>query len=261
MNMINGYKIIYIPSSNNITSIHAYVETGNIYETPKNCGIAHLLEHVLGDSWNRCEGNCTEYWSKKGTLSNAQTQNTYTKYFIVGLTKEIENMIDYIASILTAPTFNAKSINRSRHAVKDELLQKMNNSEWKLYHTFYNNIVDNTQFNGFSRILNYPLKIKNLDSITRDDLINYYNNFYRSPNMFFVIVSPLAWTKVATYFTKYLRPSPGPLSETMTWRTPIKLSCRNSPEFFVHRKDAEKDTFIIGFINNNPQKKITYTIV
>ena len=32
----------------------------------KESGIAHLLEHIITDSWDKCKGNCTSYWSKKG---------------------------------------------------------------------------------------------------------------------------------------------------------------------------------------------------
>ncbi len=126
---INGYKIIYIPTTKNITSVHAYVKIGNMCETEKESGIAHLLEHIITDSWEKCKGNCTSYWGKKGIISNAQTNTMYTRYYIVGLTKEIENMIDYIASTITNPIFNAKCVDRSKQAVKDELLIRTNQSE------------------------------------------------------------------------------------------------------------------------------------
>ena len=36
---VNDYRIIYIPTTNKITSIHAYVKTGSMCETQKEAGI------------------------------------------------------------------------------------------------------------------------------------------------------------------------------------------------------------------------------
>jgi zinc protease len=256
---INGYKIIYIPTVKNITSVHAYVNTGNMYETEKDSGIAHLLEHIIADSWHKCKGNCVNFWAKKGIISNAQTNTVYTRYFIVGLTKEMENMIDYMASIITKPQFDLKCIERSKHAVKDELLIRTNSPEWKLYDTFYKSIKDNTVYNGFSRLSDYPLKIKNLETITKKDIINFYEKWYRQNNIFFVIVSNKSLTTITSYFSKYLHKRPSPLVSK-----PINTSINwINNTFTLHRKDAEKSSFIIGFINNkqHPQDYLYYNLI
>jgi predicted Zn-dependent peptidase len=243
---INGYKIIYIPTVKNITSVHAYIRTGSLCENISQSGIAHLLEHVITDAWNKCSGNCTKFWSKKGIITNAQTNTLYTRYYIVGLTKEIENMIDYMASIITKPVFDAKCIERSRHAVKDELLIRTNNPEWKIYDTFFKSIKDNTEYDGFSRMSDYPLKISNLDTITKKEIINYYDKWYRPDNMFFVVVSDKPFSKINYFFGKYLHKRP-----SLTFpKFDISIKCINCTSI-IHRKDAEKSTFVIGFINNN----------
>jgi len=245
---VKGYKIIYIPTDKKITSIHAYVKTGSMCETVKEAGISHLLEHTIMDSWEKCKGNCTAYWSKKGILSNAQTLTIYTRYYIVGLSKEMENMTDYMASIITNPKFNAKCIDRSKKAVMDELLIKVNNPDWKLYDTFYGSIVDNTKYNGFGRIANYHQHIKNLKTINQKTLSNYYEKWYRPDNIFFVVVSNHSLTKICTTFEKYLYIRP--LLEFKQLEPSIK--CIQCTSIF-QRKNAEKASFIIGFINNNQQ--------
>lgn len=255
---INGYKIIYIPTKKNITSVHAYIKTGSAFETEKQSGIAHLLEHVITDSWNKCKGNCTQFWSKKGIISNAQTTSIYTRYYIVGLTKEIENMIDYIASIITNAYFDTKCIERSKEAVKDELLIRTNVPNWKLHDTFFKLLEDNTKYNGYGRISDYSLKIKNLDTIKKEDIVDYYEKWYRSNNMFFVVVSNKSINVVTSYLAKYLhkRPMLSFKSINMT----LKYINHSS---VIYRKDAEKSSFIIGFICNklNSQDYLYYNLI
>ncbi len=242
---INGYKIIYIPTTKNITSVHAYVKTGSICESVKENGISHLLEHIITDSWKRCKGNCSAYWSKKGIISNAQTLTLYTRYYIVGMSKELDDMINYMSSIITDPDFDTKCVERSKHAVKDELLIKLNTPDWKLYDTFYGSIVDDTKNNGIGRVANYPLQIKNLETITQKVLLDYYNKWYRCDNIFFVIVSNEPLDKINLYFAKYLRKRPSLAFKTIE----PTIKCIKCTSIF-YRKDAEKSSFIIGFINN-----------
>ena len=256
MNEID-YKVIYIPTTNNLTSVHAYVKTGNVCETSKNSGIAHLLEHVIADSWDKCAGNCKTFWSKRGIFSNAQTTTLYTRYFITGLTKEIENIIDYMASIMTNPRFDAKTINSAKLAVMDELLIRTNNPGWRLYDNFFKSFNDNLT-NGFGRSYDYPLKIKNLETITPKDLSDYYHKWYRPNNTFFIVVSNEPLSKINLLFSNYLFRRP-----IMTFLpTSYSLNC-NRHVSVVYRKDAEKSTFIIGFINNkqHPKDFMYYEII
>lgn len=255
---VNDYRIIYIPTTNKITSIHAYVKTGSMCETQKEAGISHLLEHIITDSWDRCKGNCSSYWSKKGILSNAQTLTLYTRYYIMGLSKEMDDMINYSASTITHPTFDAKCISRSKKAVKDELLIKLNSPEWKLYNAFYASIADNTEYNGFGRVANYPLQIKNLETINKQTLLDYYDTWYRHDNIFFVVVSDQPLSKITNCFAKYLRKRPA-----LSFRQlEPNIKCVQCTSIF-HRKDAEKTSFIVGFINNeqHPTDYLYYSLI
>jgi predicted Zn-dependent peptidase len=255
---VKGYRIIYVPTINKITSVHAYVKTGNMCEIQKESGISHLLEHIITDSWDRCQGNCTEYWSKKGVLSNAQTLTLYTRYYIVGLSKEMDDMINYMTSTITNPKFDTKCINRSKNAVKDELLIKINNPEWRLYHEFYRSISDNTEYNGFGRVANYPLQIKNLETITKKSLIDYYHKWYRNDNIFFIIVSDQPLNKITNCFGKYLHKRPSLSFKSLE----PSIQCVKCTSTF-YRKDAQKTSFIIGFINNNqiPTDYLYYNLI
>jgi zinc protease len=255
---VNGYRIIYIPTTNKITSIHAYVKTGSMCETQKEAGISHLLEHIITDSWDRCKGNCNTYWSKKGILSNAQTLTLYTRYYIVGLSKEMDDMINYSASTITNPKFDAKCIDRSKKAVKDELLIKLNSPEWKLYHTFYSSIADDTKYNGFGRVADYPLQIKNLNSINKETLLNYYQKWYRHDNIFFVVVSDQPLKKITNCFSKYLHERPALSFKSFE----PNIKCVQCTSIF-RRKDAQKSSFIVGFINNkqNPNDFLYYSLI
>ena len=201
---INGYTIFYTHCPKNITSIHTFVNTGSLYESSRLSGIAHLLEHILLDSWLKCKGGYTKYWSQKGIISNAQTMTKITRYYIVGSSAKSEDMYDYIASCMTSPKITEKILARSKHAVKDELLNMLNNPNWKIQDVFYKSILDNTPDKGFGRMADWKIKLKNLDTITLDDLISYYTKWYTPNNMFFTVVTNEGINRVTALFKKYL---------------------------------------------------------
>jgi len=245
--VINGYKIIYINNNKPITSIFCIVNTGSVFETKTEIGLAHLIEHVLTYSWKRCKGNCNSYWSKKGVSINGETHLMHTKYSIFGSTENSESMYDYIASILTDPSFNKKTLSDSKHAVKDELLIKLNNPSWKIDDAYAKSIQDNTKYNGYSRSQDIISKIKNLDKITMQDIINFYNKWYRVNNMFLSIVTNESIDKITSYLHKYLKNRP----KIIKMKIPLNLSCVDCSSV-INRVDAKKTTYSIGFIYNNP---------
>ena len=68
---INDFKIILNHNSNEKTTmVESYVSNGFINENLENAGIAHLVEHIVTEGWKKCGGPCSEYWSKKGVVTN-----------------------------------------------------------------------------------------------------------------------------------------------------------------------------------------------
>ena len=247
--VVNGYTILYIKNTKKITSVSAYVNTGSLYEDKNESGIAHLLEHILTDSWNKCSGSCTEYWSKKGIMSNARTSSSYTSYYMLGLSNDPGDMYDYISSIITNPKINKKCYENSKKAVKDEILIRLNSSYWKIENEFYKLLDDTTH--GMNHLSDYEHKLKVLDSLTIKKLINFYNKWYFPKNIFFTVVTNECKKNVINHFNKYLKIKNNNFE--IPEKINIKINTKNNT--LIKREDSHKTTFEIGFIYNNPCPK------
>ena len=71
---INNFKVLMIPVKNTpVVYVQSFILSGYMNETPTNSGISHLLEHVLGDSWSKCNDDCAKYWGDRGIIANAST--------------------------------------------------------------------------------------------------------------------------------------------------------------------------------------------
>ena len=102
---INDFQIVLNKNKKSKTTmVEAYISNGFIHENKENAGITHLLEHIITESWKKCGSKgCTNYWKKKGVLTNASTGQTNTQYYMHGLSEYTDEMVDYITSICTFP--------------------------------------------------------------------------------------------------------------------------------------------------------------
>ena len=73
-------------------------------------------------------------FGKEGVVLNASTGQTYVNYFIKGLPKYMEDMIDYIVSISTNPIIN-KTVLKKKKSSNNELLIHGQNSQLPLQFT------------------------------------------------------------------------------------------------------------------------------
>ena len=200
---INDFKIIFnkIPDART-TMVEAFISSGYINENEENEGISHLLEHVLIDSWDKCgKLGCTDYWKKKGVLTNASTGQTTVQYYIHGLEKDHINMIDYITSITLKPKISSFLIKKEVKAVYNELLIHSAHPMIDLY-----NMLNSMLFRleGLQLQDDIKLQIKNLKSFNVDNLNAWIKKFYGSGNIIFVISGKFNKTKVVSLLKKNL---------------------------------------------------------
>ena len=182
---INGYKVVFVPVKSNIIYIQSFILSGYMNENRKNLGISHLLEHILTESWTKCNNNCAQYWGKKGIITNAFTSDTIINYYGKGLHQHRKEILEYIVSITTKPKIHTERISVEKKAVKEELDSEMNDPAWKIgfeLNKFYYNC-----YVGLKNVQNFPLQIKNLEHFGKKELENYCNEIYTPANILFVI--------------------------------------------------------------------------
>ena len=184
--VINDFKVILNHSKMaKTTMVESYVSNGFINENFENAGISHLLEHVVTEGWNKCgKHGCSNYWKKKGVLTNASTGQTNIQYYIHGLEKFSREMIDYIASISIHPIITKSRMDKEKKAVQNELMIHAAHPQMELY-----NVLNGMLFRleGLISQDDMKLQIKNLKTFNVEQLKSWANRFYGSGNIIFVI--------------------------------------------------------------------------
>jgi len=199
---VNNFTIIYnhFPKAKT-TLVEAYVNNGCVFENENNAGISHLLEHIVCEGWGKCKGPCIDYWKKRGVQTNASTGQTFVNYYMHGLTKYAEEIMEYICGISMKPIMTTKRIKKEKIAVKNELYSHLDYPETKMYNTL-NKILFKNEGLQFQDDL--ELQLNNLKKFSLKHLKDWTHKFYQPGNMVFVVSGNVKKSVVQRIFKKKL---------------------------------------------------------
>ena len=186
----NGLRVFVVPKEN-VNGIYATFSTkfGSIQTefAPNNSkkmikvplGVAHFLEHKMFEQ--KDEVDPFTFYSERGCDSNANTSNYKTTYLFSGANSFVEN-INYLLDYVQDPYFTDENVEKEKGIIEQEIKMYADDPFFKMY--------DGIIYNSFIKHpIKYPIAgtVKDVNSITKDDLYNCYNTFYHPSNMFLVI--------------------------------------------------------------------------
>lgn len=196
----NGLTVLIKQKLTNAVAVEVTVKVGSNYETAKNRGISHFLEHMLfeGTKKRNAQQIANEIESIGGEI-NALTDNERTSYHIVVLHKYIERALDVLSDIIQNPIFDEKIIDKERKVVLNEIHLTTDDPkihQWVLFQTrMYK-----------KHNCRYPVygTIECVSKFKKKDFLDFYSKYYVPNNMVVSLVGNVdkkILKKVGSYFT------------------------------------------------------------
>lgn len=184
-NLENGQTVIIKEvHTNPIATIDTWVKTGSINENDKNNGVSHFLEHLFFKGTTKhAPGDFDNILEAKGAINNAATSKDFTHYYITIPSKNFDLALEMHADMLQNPLIPRKELEKERKVVLEEISKDINSPSTKVY----NNLVE-------LMYTNHPYKRKVIgksdiiETITREEILDYFNKFYAPSNMITVII-------------------------------------------------------------------------
>ena len=196
LQIINGSKIYFYHIPNKTIHLSAMIIGAKHKENKNNCGISHLLEHVLINAYNQCNYlQCKPYLDKIGAQYNAHTSNNYIQYWIAGLSSDKYTLLDYLINIINYPVFKQNNIEYEKHAVKSEIITIINNKYYKMNEYFSSQYFKHQalKYNN-----NLTQQLENLSKITIHDLKSWYEKEYN--NIIYFVIGDFIQKDISNYF-------------------------------------------------------------
>ena len=244
---VNNYKIIYVPIQTDDVLVGSLVKFSEIHEDKELCGISHLLEHVLLNSWDKYKPYVIpKVLLEKGLDNNAATFEEYVTYYGYGHNRHGSFLIDYIGDIMTKAKIVDKVVNTEKKSIRQELLGYLQSDEHEVNQHVLDTFVPNS-----SIALNNNMKflIKNLKNLTPSVVRKFYKNAYIPNNITFIILGNKSKRiHLVNQLKKKLRKSNGNNSICNMYRLP-KLILTNKPKFIdITRSDMVKSSVYMVFV-------------
>lgn len=249
--LANGQRVVIVPQDGE-TVLRTYVNTGSMNEPDCIRGISHYIEHNLfNGSKGLEEGDFFKQVNKMGASTNASTGFAETNYYISSNLldeSDLENKIKLHSSMIESPLFAAEKLEKEKGIVNSEInmitADPQNIAINKMLKNLYNIKTTSADMIGGTT--------DNITNLTREDVVNYYNNNYYPSNMVTVVtgdVKPDETIKlISKYFSSRKQPSTNRHFET------FKPTDKQVREDIISDK-ATASTIVIGF--NGPKSSDT----
>ncbi len=197
----NGLRVVFLEKHDSpVVSIRAYVKVGAIYEEEfLGCGVSHYVEHLVsgGSTTNMSEQESNLIVKECGDNMNAYTTLDHTCYLMKTTREHWPKVADRIADWIGFCSLKSEEVEREKSVIVQEI--KMGEEEpgramWKLL-----------QKNAF---ISSPMRVptigyeENFLTITRDNLVKFYNKNYVANNIVLAIVGNITREELEPVLTK-----------------------------------------------------------
>ncbi len=251
----NGQRVVVVPKEGP-TVVKTYVNSGSMNESDRVRGISHYIEHNLFNGSKGLEnGDFFQRVDKMGADTNASTDFAKTDYYISSnLLNEtdFENQVKMHASMLESPLFTQEKLDKEKGIVSSEINMILSNPRA---------IAENTTIKNLYGIKSTSTDlvagtVENINNITREDVVDYYNNNYYPENMTTVITGEVAPEQAVALASKYFTSTrKAPQTRYQEELKPIQQTVRED----IKSDKATGTTIMIGFngpANNNGKEKV-----
>lgn len=254
--LANGQKVIIVPKKGS-TVVKTYVNTGSLNEPDNLRGISHYIEHnlfngseALGDKVFFDEVN------NMGAETNASTDFSKTDYYISSQLLEdtdFENQIKLHAGMIQSPKFLQEKLDKEKGVVNSEINRALSDESSRAETITIKNLF-NIQSTAPDLVAG---STDNIDALTRDDVVNYFNNNYFPANMVTVITGETTPEEAMPLIAKYFNST----KSAQTDRHYEQMTPTDKPirQDLISTKNEGGAEVIIGFSgpeNNNSKDKI-----
>lgn len=252
----NGLRLlVYENHKLPIFTYQTFFDVGGRHEGPGTTGATHFLEHMMFKGAKKYgPGVFFKLIESNGGNSNAYTNFDNTVYYeSLPIKSGDQNMIEVIVDIesdrMQHLTLDPEAFEKERQVVLEERKNRYENSpRGQLYLALTRNIFEGTPYGG-----SVIGDVKDLMSLNRDQVMEYFKKFYRPDNAIIVVSGDVDADKIYDLVKdKYgdIKPSDSEIQSFRESRENAEIykhQARYGRHVKIHNKQAVSPMFMLGY--------------
>lgn len=238
--LANGLRVITVPMpSLESVTVLVMVGAGSRYETKKNSGISHFLEHMAfkGTQKRPTAMDISSLIDGMGGEFNAFTGKETTGYYIKSAKDKMESSLDVLSDMLLHSKFDPTEIDKERGVITEEINMYEDMPARKIGDIYEQLLYGDTPMGwdiaGDKAIIN---------AINRGDFLSYMADLYSADNMTVVIAGGMDEKHAVDLVEKYFFE----MKRFTTKQYDALKEHQEKPEVLLKHKDTEQIHIALG---------------
>jgi len=236
----NGVRVLTIPMpSFESATVLVMVGAGSRYETKKNNGISHFLEHMAfkGTKKRPTALEISTLIDGIGGESNAFTSKEFTGYFVKSAVSHVELSMDVISDMLQNSLFDTAEIDKERGVIIEEMNLFEDTPMRKI-----GDIYEKLLFGDTPMGWDIAGEKEIIQKITREDFISYLKSLYSGDNITVIVAGGIDPEKTVEMVKKYF----GGMEKFDTLKFKKLVVDQKKPRVVLKKKTTEQVHIAIG---------------
>src|SRR5215469_7527144 len=236
----NGLRVLTIPMpSFESATVLVMAGAGSRYETQKNSGISHFLEHMAFKGTDRrpTAMDISSLIDGMGGEFNAFTGKETTGYYIKSSKDKVETSLDVLSDMLLHSKFDPEEIEKEKGVIIEEINLYEDMPARKIGDIYEQLLYGNTPMGwdiaGSKEVIR---------SITRDDFMSYLAELYSASNLTVVVSGGIDSEKTFELAEKYF----GEMKKFTTKKFDPLHEQQAAPAVLVKQKQTEQIHIALG---------------
>ena len=182
-----------------LVNYQTWYRVGGQDDPHNQTGIAHLFEHLTFRETSKRDGkDFLKEVESKGIGYNAYTSFDQTVYYFNLPSQELEFIAELEAERMADVVINAKNLKLEQEIVKEERLLRVENNPQNIWIDLFETVFVKNKYR--QPVIGYK---KDINSITVQNCLDFYNTFYSPNNAILVITGPIDISKTKKIIEKY----------------------------------------------------------
>lgn len=255
--LTNGLRILTIPMpSLESATVLVMVAAGSRYETKKNNGISHFLEHMAfkGTKKRPSTMAISSLIDGMGGKFNAFTGRETTGYYIKSAKNRVETSLDILSDMLMHSKLDSQEIDKEKGVIIEEMNMYEDMPERKI-----NNIYEQLLYGDTPMGRDIAGNKEIIQTITRNDFVSYMGELYSAANMTVIIAGGIDEDKTVKLVEKYFTP----MQQFETQKHEALIEAQTKPEILIKHRETEQIHIALGVrtVSLNSEKKYSLSVL
>ena len=237
----NGLRIMLVPQPTNLAAtVLILVQAGSEYESKKQNGVSHFLEHLMfkGTTDRPEPGMIAHELTALGAQFNAFTGAEYTGYYAKVQAEKLPKILEIVSDLYLNPLFDEAEIEKERGVIIQEINMYEDDLPARAQRDFAR-LVYGDQPAGWDVGGERPI----INALARADFVDYRARRYVTPGTVVVVAGKFGEMATVAQIKKYFGALP-------RRKAPAKIRTVDkqfAPKIALHFKESDQAHLVLGF--------------